>query len=259
MMPTLALKPRRAPTPDGRTWTTRGAIEAMRILIGYSMRSGSTLLEHVLDGHSQLRAYGDLSSILALSRRFGPRRDRGHICVKPMDLLYLQQAFDFYRHFDKFIWLARDPRDSYLSTIESGYAYLFWLPGRRCCGIDTGLIKRWQRIYRHYFERRDSWYLVRYEDLAERPHTTLECLLEYLELPHETLIPFARFSRRHGGDYKLSRRSTISGHSAQRFRHELTVDQLDLFDSLLGGEIAGLGYPSGTPANAPASAATSPI
>lgn len=34
----------------------------MRILIGYSMRSGSTLLQHILDGHTKLRSLSDLSS-----------------------------------------------------------------------------------------------------------------------------------------------------------------------------------------------------
>lgn len=219
----------------------------MRILIGYSMRSGSTLLEHILDGHSQLRSYGDLSSILALTKRLGPHRHRGHVCVKPMDLLYLQRTFNFYRHFDKFIWLARDPRDSYLSTVESGYAYLFWPPGRRRCGIDTGLIRRWRRIYHHYFTYPDRWHLLRYEDLVERPEATLQCALEYLELPQETLIPFPRFSRRHGGDYKLTRHFSISGRSAQRFRQELSPEQLELFDTLLGQEISTLGYPPGKP------------
>lgn len=220
----------------------------MRILIGYSMRSGSTLLEHILDGHSLLRAYGDLSSILALPKSFGRQRSRReHICVKPMDLLYLQQTFDFYRHFDKFVWLARDPRDSYLSSIESGYAYLFWPPGRRRCGIDTGLIKRWQRVYRHYFEHTDRWHLVRYEDLVRQPDATLRSLLEHLELPYETLFPFPRFNRRHGGDYKLVRHSNISGRSSQRFRQELNRAQLDLFDTLLGDRITALGYPLGNP------------
>lgn len=220
----------------------------MRILIGYAMRSGSTLLEHVLDGHSQVHSYGDLSSILALPKSFGRHRGhREHLCVKPMDLLYLQQTFDFYRHFDKFVWLARDPRDSYLSSIESGYAYLFWLPGRRHCGIDTGLIKRWQRVYRHYFEHTGHWYLIRYEDLVQQPDATLHRLLEHLELPYETLLPFPRFSRRHGGDYKLLRHSSISEHSSQRFRHELNREQLELFDSLLGDRIAALGYPLGNP------------
>ncbi|MFW6244159.1 MAG: hypothetical protein ACOC15_03385, partial [Desulfovibrionales bacterium] len=40
----------------------------MRVIIGYSMRSGSTLLSHILGGHSQIRAYSDISSSWALLR-----------------------------------------------------------------------------------------------------------------------------------------------------------------------------------------------
>jgi hypothetical protein len=48
-------------------------------------------------------------------------------------------------HFDRYVWLVRDPRDSYLSAVESGYAYLFWPRGKKEMGIDVGLLKRWKK------------------------------------------------------------------------------------------------------------------
>ncbi|HDP88482.1 MAG TPA: sulfotransferase [Thioalkalivibrio sp.] len=216
----------------------------MRILIGYSMRSGSTLLQHILDGHSALDAYGDLSSIPAFWRCRADRMSRRHVCIKPMDVLYLQQRLDFYRHFDRLVWLARDPRDSYLSTIESGYAYLLWPRGELRDGIDLGLLRRWQRIYRHYFEHPDRWYLVRYEDLVSQPVTTVSALLDHLGLSRETLFPFPRFKRHHGGDYKITEHQHVTANSRARYLREMSPAQVEVFDELLGDSIRALGYAS---------------
>lgn len=46
----------------------------MKILICYSMRSGSTLLQHMLAGHDRLRATADLSSAAALPSPMMARR-----------------------------------------------------------------------------------------------------------------------------------------------------------------------------------------
>jgi hypothetical protein len=214
----------------------------MRILIGYSMRSGSTLLQHMLGGHSALRSLSDLSSLAALARIGLGLRLPDHLCVKPMDLLYLQRGIDCYRRFDRFVWLARDPRDSYLSAIESGYAYLFWPRGRPEAGIDVGLLERWRRIYRHYFEHPDRWYRLRYEDLVARPEPTLRALLDHLELAYEPLYPFSRFTLLRGGDYKITRHRSISGRSRQRHCRELTAEQNAVFARHLGAEMRELGY-----------------
>ena len=214
----------------------------MRILIGYSMRSGSTLLQHILDGHSAIDAYGDLSSIPAFWRCWLDRRTRRHVCIKPMDVIYLQQRVPLHAHFDKFIWLARDPRDSYLSTVESGYAYLLWGRGEQREGIDLGLLRRWQRIYRHYLENQDRWHLVRYEDLVADPAPTVRAILDYLELSHEKLFPFPRFRRRHGGDYKLTEHRHVTPRSMARHQREMSDAQIAVFDDVLGEEMAALGY-----------------
>lgn len=213
----------------------------MRILIGYSMRSGSTLLQHILDGHSRIQAYGDLSSFRALFYA-GRTRPGRWVCVKPMDLLYLQRVYDYARHFDRFLWISRDPRDSYLSSLESGYAYLFWPRGRLRHGVDTGLLARWRRIYRQYFEHPERWLLLRYEDLVTRPRPTLRRILKYLELPEEPLVPFPRFKRRHGGDYKIIAHRYVSSGSLGRYRGVLTAEALEVFDELLGEEMEPLGY-----------------
>jgi len=214
----------------------------MNILIGYSMRSGSTLLQHILNGHSRIRAYGDLSTFWIAMRALCGCAPTSHICVKPMDLLYLQSAVNVYRLFDRFIWLARDPRDSYLSTIESGYAYLFWPPGRRRYGIDIGLLNRWKRVYRHYFDEPQRWYCIRYEDLVSDPERTLRGLLEYLELPFERLYPFEPFDCKHGGDFKIAQHNDVSDASLHRFKQELSAAQIAVIDDYLQADMRQLGY-----------------
>jgi hypothetical protein len=226
----------------------------MRTLIGYSMRSGSTLLQHVLGGHSRLQAYSDLSALpLLAGQLLGLRPLRG-ACIKPMDLLYLQERFDFYRRFDRFLWITRDPRASYLSTVESGYAYWFWRRGERESGIDVGLLRRWLRIYRHFFEHRERWHLVRYEDLVRDPEPTLRGILDYLELPYEQLYPFPRFKRLRGGDYKIVAHSNFTTRSAARHRRELGPEQDAVFTRHLGEAMQALGYLSAMPDEARARA-----
>jgi len=214
----------------------------MRVLIGYSMRSGSTLLQHILNGHSMIKAYSDLSSALGLISVLAGATAGTRICIKPPDLLYLQSSLDFYRHFDRFIWLARDPRDSYLSSIESGYAYWFWRKGRRRHGVDLGLLRRWQRVYRHYWAYPERWHLVHYEDLASDPYNNIAGLLSYLELPQERLLPFGRFGRLHGGDYKIAGSTQVNPRSARRYMRELDGRQRAVFAEVLGQQMALLGY-----------------
>lgn len=214
----------------------------MRVLIGYAMRSGSTLLAHVLGGHSRVRAYGDVSSIGAL-----PKLLRGAdetVVVKPPDLLFLSSRFSLDGCFDRHIWLTRDPRDSYLSAVESGYAYLFRRPGPFRDGIDVGLLKRWSRIHRRYLDHPDRWRLVRYEDLARHPLPTLDGLLAYLGLPRETLLPF-QWRRSHwlrGGDYKIARTRNVTTRGIGRYRETLTAAQQQVFADILGDEMRVLKY-----------------
>ena len=206
------------------------------------MRSGSTLLQHLLGGHSKLRSVGDITSFIPFMRILMGLKPNYNICVKPVDLLYLQNRVNFYKYFDKFVWIARDPRDTYLSTIESGYAYLFWPHGKIIHGIDIGLLKRWRLIYQHYFEHNETWYLVKYEDLVINPTHTLKKILNYLGLPYERLIPFQRFHRIHGGDYKIRRFSTVSPHSLYRHKTELTQSQIHVFENYLSDAMRILGY-----------------
>lgn len=214
----------------------------MKVLIGYSMRSGSTLLQHILNGHDAVTAYSDLSSLVALVRSLAGFDPGGTVCIKPMDLLFLQRQLDLFRHFDRFLWLARDPRDSYLSTVESRYGYLFWRPGRREAGIDIGLLERWKRVYRWYFEHPERWHLLRYEDLVTAPETTLRGLLAHLGLPHQPLFPFPRHNILSGGDTKITRHSHVTARSRARHERELDEAQQRVFERHLGGELRALGY-----------------
>lgn len=215
----------------------------MKIIIGYSMRSGSTLLQHILNQHSELCAYSDVSSFAVLAKLvLGFNHGRGNICVKPMDIFFLKPQKRIYRYFDKHIWLARDPRDSYLSSVESGYAYLFWPRGSKDSDIDTGLLKRWKMVYRSYFMAPERWYLLRYEDLVCEPENTLKHLFDYLGLPCESLLPFRRFKMINGGDYKIRRTTTVKPTSAARYTQRLSARQLAVFDRYLGLEMQCLGY-----------------
>lgn len=206
------------------------------------MRSGSTLLQHILGCHSMLRAVGDITSFIPLIRILVGLKPNYNICIKPMDLLYLQNKVNFYKYFDKYLWIARDPRDSYLSAIESGYAYLFWPRGKIISGIDIGLLKRWRLIYQHYFQHAEVWYLIRYEDLVVNPPLTLTRILNYLELPYETLLPFKQPHMIHGGDYKIRTSSTISIHSLYRHKRELKRGQIEVFNNYLSNEMRILRY-----------------
>ena len=214
----------------------------MRILVGYSMRSGSTLLQHILDQHSEVRACSDVSSLPSLAAAWLGLRKRGYRLIKPVDLLYLLPGSRQYRGFDRYVWLARDPRDSYLSAVESGYAYLFWPRGKKEEGIDVGLLKRWKQIARRYLAQPGQWHLVRYEDLVRDPDRTLTALLDYLVLPPEQLLPFSRFNLLNGGDYKLRSTTTVTSTSLHRHARQLTPGQQEVFSRYLGPELEAFGY-----------------
>lgn len=214
----------------------------MRILVGYSMRSGSTLLQHILDQHSEVRACSDVSSLPSLAAAWLGLRKRGYRLIKPVDLLYLLPGSRQYRGFDRYVWLARDPRDSYLSAVESGYAYLFWPRGKKEEGIDVGLLKRWKQIAQRYLHSPEKWHLVRYEDLVRDPDTTLAALLEHIALPPEQLLPFSRFNLLKGGDYKLRSTTTVTTKSLHRHTRQLSTAQQHVFDTYLGQELEAFGY-----------------
>lgn len=215
----------------------------MKVLIGYSMRSGSTLLQHMLSGHECLRASGDLSSTLTLPLvRAGAWRG-GDLCVKPPDWVFLSSRLDPGRGFDRFVWLTRDPRDSYLSALRSGYAYWLWPRGPRQAGIDLGLLDRWQRIHRQLFQWPERWYLLRYEDLVTDPLGSMNGLLDHLGLPRQDLRRFGRYRMAHGGDWKIRRTREPNARSVARHVQEMSPAQRALFRRRLGPEMRALGYP----------------
>lgn len=202
------------------------------------------MLQHILNEHSAIRSFSDASSFLILPALLSGYTPDWNVCVKPMDNFFLFRTRLLYRRFDKFIWLARDPRDSYLSSLEVGFAYgsSLWLPGKKLHGVDVGLLKRWKRIYHQYFHRKNRWHLVRYEDLVNDPDPVLKDLFEYLELPYEKVYPFKKFNWAAGGDPKLKETETIHKKSVRRYKEGLTRIQQRVFEKFLGKEMRSLGY-----------------
>ena len=216
----------------------------MNILIGYAQRSGSTLLQHILNEHSQITSYSDANSLLVLPALLSGYHSEKNICVKPSDNYFLLlKDKRFYERFDKFIWIARDPRDSYLSSFEIKFAYFLWLPGRKLHGVDIGILQRWKMIYSQFFQNRKRWHLIRYEDLVSQPEKELQRLFKYLELPYEPVYPFKKkFNILAGGDPKLQKTKTIHNKSVARYRLQMPKLQQKVFKLFLGREMKDLGY-----------------
>jgi hypothetical protein len=164
------------------------------------------------------------------------------VCIKPLDIFFMIKRESFYQKFDKFIWLARDPRDSYLSAFEIKFAYNFWFPGKKLRGIDVGLLKRWRLIYHQYFRNPERWFLVKYEDLVSKPRFVLERLFNYLEVPYEDVYPFHKHNILCGGDPKLRKTRSIHRKSIFRYRLQMPQRQQRVFKLFLGREMNQLGY-----------------
>ncbi|MGK0186738.1 MAG: hypothetical protein ACI9R3_002521 [Verrucomicrobiales bacterium] len=219
------------------------------------MRSGSTLLQHILHQHPTIKSYSDLNSLLVLPPLIcGVPMD--NICVKPMDLFFLGRSIFFRNRFDRFVWITRDPRDSYVSSMEYKWASASCRKGKRVNGVATGMLKRWKRVYRHYFKEPDRWHLVRYEDLATHPKETTGKLLDYLGLPPANVLEFDQFKGLGGGDMKLRKENTVHRKSVYRFRKTLTLEQQQVFTDMIAPEMEMLGYnpePQVTPGAKPSS------
>jgi len=214
----------------------------VKILIGYYQRSGSTLLQHILNEHSQIHSYSDVSSLFVLPTLLSGYNPPGNICIKPLDIFFMIESDGFYNKFDKFIWLARDPRDSYLSAFEIKFAYNFWFPGKKLRGIDVGLIKRWRLINNQYFKNTLRWHLVRYEDLVSNPNPVIRNLFKYLELPYEEVFPFPKHNIIIGGDPKLRKTNSIHKKSVNRYKDQMSKRQQIVFRWFLRNEMRQLGY-----------------
>jgi hypothetical protein len=214
----------------------------LKILIGYHQRSGSTLLQHILNEHSHIRSYSDVNSLLVIPPILSGYEPSGNVCIKPLDVFFLIDKDKFYKPFDKFIWLARDPRDSYLSAFEVKFAYNFWFPGRKVRGVDIGLLRRWRLIYRQYFRNKRRWHLLRYEDLVTKPKRVLRRLFRYLEVPYEDVFPFKQHNLLSGGDPKLRKTNTIHRKSLTRYETQMPRRQQMVFRWFLRREMRQLGY-----------------
>lgn len=199
------------------------------------------MLQHILHQHPTIKSYSDLNSLLVLPPLIcGFPID--NICVKPMDLFFLGRNIFFRNRFDRFVWITRDPRDSYVSSMEYKWASALCPKGKKVEGIATGMLKRWKRVYQHYFNEPERWHLVRYEDLATHPEETTAKLLNYLGLPQANVLEFDQFKGLGGGDMKLRKENTVHRKSVNRFRKTLSIAQQQVFADMIAPEMVKLGY-----------------
>jgi hypothetical protein len=70
--------------------------EPTDILIGYAMHSGCTLLQHILNEHSQIHAYSDFNSLLVLPPALAGLHAERHLVINPLDLFYVYARNPFH-------------------------------------------------------------------------------------------------------------------------------------------------------------------
>lgn len=220
---------------------------ANSILIGFHRRSGSTLMKSLMSMFEDINIYGETPSIPVLLRSvLGRGKVEDNTCVKPIDAFYLHPVvgYDYFDWFDKFVWISRIPMDTYLSDIGTGYMYLSYLSREEREGIRVKFFERWKRIYKHYFDNKDKWYLVRYEELTHDPYKVLNKLSDYLGLDydHHNFDLDKLDIRWDGGDTKILSTDTIHAQSRFRYEDEMTESQIELFRENLGSEMEELGY-----------------
>lgn len=218
------------------------------ILIGFYRRSGSTLLMNLMKTFDSIDVYGEVHSLpimlKSLMRNDKPEKD---ICLKPMDFVYLLLKSDYKKYFkvfDKFVWITRMPMDTFLSEMETGYMYLSHMSKKEKNGIRTKFFDRWKKIYSHYFDNDDKWYLIRYEDITDNPLKEFKDLSNYLDIDFnkEKLDLSSLNVRWDGGDTKILKTNKIHKKSRYRYKNEMNDKQINLFDDYIGNEINKLGY-----------------
>lgn len=148
----------------------------------------------------------------------------------------------------KEIILIRDCRDMYCSSKafnkKRGYAGF----GRERVNSDEEWIETLHRSYSRIIEgwrsRKDEVCLVRYEDLILHPHEALGKILDYLNVPDNT-VAIDRIIKKASKDtpeMKQHRTSVDPKKSIGRWRKDMPPETLALFDLAFGDLLQEVGY-----------------
>ena len=246
------------------------------ILFG-ALRSGTTVLRQMLDGHPTLHNPGEADYLfdyihrtdggwrydldgLGVNRIFvdsGVRLPEGAAALPGEDLLsqFLDQlgamgqgrlVLAIHRHVDKVVallpearilHLVRDPRDVARSAIGLGWA------GSPYFGVDGWIEteKTWDRAA--YAIGQDMALSLKYEDLIAEPEAQLTAACRFLDLPFDPgLLSYHERSTYGPPDPSL----------IEQWRRKMPVRDLALVEGKLGPMLTGRGYePSGTAPHTP--------
>lgn len=136
----------------------------------------------------------------------------------------------------RILLLTRDGRGVYASNRKRGRS--------RALSVNS-----WRNVYARALPllrkrvKRDHWRIVRYEDIAKSPASTLREICEFLGLSFETRMLDFRSKTHHvtdGNDMRLESSAKIS--QDERWRTDLSPDDLDYFNSHAGRLNRRLGY-----------------
>lgn len=252
------------------------------IVIGGSPRSGTTVLRRILDSHSRICSGPESSLFLPgrvpvalLEHGYGIEADRIRAMVRESgsQAEFVERFFRAYRerlgkprwsektplnvwHLDwiwehfpeaRFVHVVRDGRDVACSMRLHPDRRL--LEGRL---IDVPRQQSMESIIRRWVVstgkglrfRGDARYReVRYEDLVSRPRATLEPLLGWIGEPFEEQVLTARMDGeviRRGTEFDA--KGALVTASIGRWRRELSMADIELFDRLGGPRLRELGY-----------------
>lgn len=246
---------------------TQTDVTARSFIVFGALRSGTTLLRMMLDGHPRLSCPGEMDFIidhLDVSGRYDREALEGNRIYRAHEALYPDQplpdptpegfvarvagpddgiaAIIIHRHLDRalevfpgmrVLHLMRDPRDVARSSIGMGWA------GNVYYGVDHWIStqKDWHRALKHLPEPQKL--VVPYEELIRKPEETLSgiCAFAGLEF-HPDMLAYADGSTYSKPDPSLT----------LQWKKKQTPREVGLVEAKIGEMLQQSGYaPSGHP------------
>ena len=252
------------------------------IIVGGFYRSGTTLTRRLLDSHSQIFCgpevkfwrdfYGDyLNDDLAHIRFFSTARSlkpsehefqslfagayvkllentaraqgkKRWADKNPENLLYLNQWNETLQGKFQFVFVVRNPLDTLASLEEAGFYKT--IPKDFTTRV-TQYIAYMNAGLKFSQENPGRSFILRYEALASEPEKTLQSLFEFLNLKFEKqVINNFHLSARNQGieDPKVNQTRAIHQHSIDRWRRDLSKEQITIFCTHMESLMQKLAY-----------------